>query len=128
MPGAPQQWDVAFVEFVDGSGRVVERLGGTTGGMAPRLSAPYNPDSAGKLAPKYWAANKALELHWFQGAGAHAHWDDGSQVTEKEFDAAVEGAKGIQCSVQAHHHQVPTLAPTASVRAVLPIPPAREPK
>jgi hypothetical protein len=55
----------------------------------------YKPDQDGTLTPGQWAANKGTEYHWLSGAAAGNKWFGDERLTEKVYDAAIQGAKDI---------------------------------
>lgn len=59
------------------------------------VGAKYNARD-GKLAAPFWTANKGTELHWHQGVLAHLKIDHQSEITEAEYDAALDAVKNLK--------------------------------
>lgn len=64
---------------------------------APHDAAPTGTSVSahGKRPAEEWRALKKTEAHWFAGAQASWQWIVGFELTEAEYDAAVDGAKNV---------------------------------
>lgn len=63
---------------------------------APASVKAPDPPKPTLLTVEEWAAKKKTDAHWHLAACVVNHWAIGRQLTETEYDAAVEAAQKVE--------------------------------
>jgi hypothetical protein len=68
----------------------------STGTSVSAPNATPSPAAGGVKPFEQWAKAKRTEAWWVAGAAMHAGWAVGREVTEADYDAAVDAAKKVE--------------------------------